>query len=264
VGNFFTIRELRPYCTGEALRWFLLATHYRGDVNFDVVSSCPSCAAELTTEAQQALVCQACATAMTREALRARVRFPNLEEAERRVQYLYQTLARAAQAVAQAPHEDGPTLEHTFGTPGAPFSPWADFEAALDDDFNTPRALAALQDVLRVANLLVAGREKELCGQKLKPAVRGHLLRECERLLRQMGEILGVGVSDPAPFLLAQRALRLKAKGLAEAHVEALLAERAAKKAEKDFAAADAIRARLRELEIEVMDTPGGVEWSVA
>ena len=49
----------------------------------------------------------------------------------------------------------------------------------MDDDFNTPRAMAALNDVLRVANLLVAGREKELIGQKIKPALRSRLLLEC-------------------------------------------------------------------------------------
>jgi cysteinyl-tRNA synthetase len=263
VGNFFTIRELRPFCTGEALRLFLLSTHYRGDVNFDVLASCPSCGAELSPEAQHALRCDACGAAMTTEQLRARVRFPNLEEAERRVQYLYQTHRRITRALQGTPAVDGPSLEATFGKPGQPFTPQADFDAALDDDFNTPRAIAALHDVLRVANLLVAGREKEFIGQKLKPGVRSHLLEECARLMRGMGRALGLGEQDADTFLLAQRDLRLKARGVAVADVEALLAERAAKKAEKDFAAADAVREKLRAMEIEVMDTPTGVEWSV-
>lgn len=264
VGNFFTIRELWPYCTGEALRFFLLATHYRGDVNFDVESSCPHCQAPLTPAEQSALSCGSCGMAMTQDELRSRVRFPNLEEAERRVQYVYQTVQRIERVLATTTTEDGPSLEFAFSKPGMPFTPWADFEAGLNDDFNTPRGIAALNEVLKVANLLVAGREKELIGNKLKPGVRALLLSECLRLIRDMGKVLGLGEGDAGPFLLEQRALRLKAKGLSHDVVEALLAERAAKKAEKDFAAADAVRARIIEMGIEVMDVAGGaVEWSV-
>ena len=133
----------------------------------------------------------------------------------------------------------------------------------MNDDFNTPRGIAALKDVLRVANLLVAGREKELIGNKLAPGVRALLLSECLRLIREMGKVLGLGEADAAPFLHTQRELRLKAKGLSADVVEGLLRERAEKKAAKDFAAADAVRAKIVEMGIEVMDTPAGVEWSV-
>jgi cysteinyl-tRNA synthetase len=274
VGNFFTIRELWPYCTGEALRFFLLSTHYRGDVNFDVNSSCPVCNAELSPQEQSDLVCNACTARgttpdgdalepITNEQLRSRVRFPNLEEAERRVQYLYQTIARIERVLATTSTQDGPSLEFAFSKPGTPFTPWADFEAGLNDDFNTPRGIAALNDVLRVANLLVAGREKELIGNKLAPGVRALLLAECLRLIKEMGKVLGLGEADAAPFLETQRALRLKAKGLSADVIEGLLRERAEKKAAKDFAAADAVRAKIVEMGIEVMDTPAGVEWSV-
>ncbi len=264
VGNFFTIRELWPYCTGEALRFFLLATHYRGDVNFDVETSCPHCQTPLSPAEQSALSCTSCAMAMTTHELRSRVRFPNLEEAERRVQYLYQTIERIEQVLATTTTDDGPSLEFAFSKPGVPFTPWADFEAGMNDDFNTPRAIAALNEVLKVANLLVAGREKELIGNKLKPGVRALVLSECLRLVRDMGKILGLGEAEASSFVLEQRALRLKAKGLQADVVEALLAERALKKSEKDFAAADAVRARLVEMGIEVMDVAGGgVAWSV-
>ena len=263
VGNFFTIRELWPFCTGEALRFFLLSTHYRGDVNFDVVTSCPSCAAELNPTDQHALVCSHCQAALTTEGLRQKVRFPNLEEAERRVQYLYQTHHRIDGVLATTEPADGASLEFAFSKPGQPFTPWADFEAGMNDDFNTPKAIAALNDVLRVANLLVAGREKELTGQKLKPGVRALLLTECQRLMRAMGKALGLGEAEAAPFLAGQRALRLRAKGIDQAVVEQLIAERTQKKTEKDFAAADVVRERLKAMDIEVMDTPAGVEWGV-
>ncbi|MBM4280442.1 MAG: cysteine--tRNA ligase [Deltaproteobacteria bacterium] len=264
VGNFFTIRELWPYATGQALRFFLLSTHYRGDVNFEVSTSCPSCRAELAVADQQALRCSACGATTTKEALRQQVRFPGLEEAERRVQYLYETRRRIDATLAKTAPEDGPTLASTFGKPGEPFSPWDDFVAAMDDDFHTPRAIAALHDVLRVANLLVAGREKELTGSKLRPAQRATLLSQCRRLLQDMGGILGLDADDTGAFLEAQRDLRLAARGLDKAKIEALLVARVAAKANKDFAAADAARADLVALGLEVKDTPEGVEWNVA
>jgi cysteinyl-tRNA synthetase len=264
VGNFFTIRELWPYATGEALRFFLLSTHYRGDVNFEVLTSCPACHAEMSVVDQAALHCSSCNAATSKEALRQRVRFPGLEEAERRVQYVYETRRRIDAVLARMSPESGPTLQATFGRPDQAFAPWSDFVEAMDDDFNTPRALAALHEVLRVANLLVAGREKELTGTKLKPAQRATLLAECRGLLDDMGRILGLGAQDVARFLDDQRDLRLRARGLDKARIEALLSTRAAAKAARDFAAADAARADLTALGIEVKDTPDGVEWSVA
>jgi cysteinyl-tRNA synthetase len=264
VGNFFTIRELWPFATGEALRFFLLSTHYRGDVNFEVLTLCPSCHAEVSVADQQALSCSACGASTTKEALRQQVRFPGLEEAERRVQYLYETRRRIDGVLAKTQPEDGPSLEATFSTTGQPFSPWAEFEGGLNDDFNTPRAIAALNDVLRVANLLVAGREKEITGNKLKPAQRATLLVQCRRLLTEMGKVLGLGEKDVGAFLDEQRNLRLQARGLDKAKIEALLAARADAKAKKDFAAADAARAEIVALGLEVKDTPDGVEWNVA
>lgn len=263
VGNFFTIRELWPYCTGEALRFFLLSTHYRGDVNFDVVTSCLSCSVELPLADQTALACSACAAVLTREGLRQRVRFPNLEEAERRIQYIYETMARIDGYVTKNAAVDGPSLEFAFSLPGQPFQPWEDFLDAFNDDFNTPKAIAALNDLLRVANLLVAGREIEVTGRKFKPSFRSRLLTEGRALLGDMGALLGFGEKNPKVFLSEQRGLRLKVRGVAPATVEALMQERAAAKQQKDFARADAVRAALVELGVEVRDTPDGVEWGV-
>ena len=263
LGNFFTIRELLAYCTGEALRFFLLGTHYRSEFNFDVVVLCPACNAEMPRADQLAHKCSSCGVQAPQELLRERVRFPTLEEGERRVQYLYETRKRIHSHLEATPAEDGPSLEKAFSKPGEIFAPWSAFVEAMDDDFNTPRAMAALNDVLRVANLLVAGREKELIGQKIKPALRSRLLLECDGLLDQMCKALGLGEQPPDAFLSAQRSLRMKAKGIAQAQVDALLQARSDAKAQKDFAAADEARDSLVKLGIEVRDTPHGVEWTV-
>jgi len=224
LGNFFTIREIFKQFTPEALRFLLLSTHYRGPIAFS----------------------------------------PRLvEDAEKRTQYLYETIHRVNQYLAKNQSEDGPSLEFSFSKPGEPFTPWKDFLEGFADDFNTPKAVAALVEILKVANLLVAGREKELTGQKLKPGPRARQVHECRQLLTDMGDILGLGGKDPASFLVEQRALRLQVRGIAVAKIEALLGERREAKAAKDFAKADAARDALVALGIEVRDTPDGVEWSV-
>jgi cysteinyl-tRNA synthetase len=226
LGNFFTIREVFKQFTPESLRLLLLSTHYRGPIAFS----------------------------------------PRLlEEAEKRVQYLYETRRKVARYLERNAPEDGPSLERVFSAPGGEaFQPMRAFEEGMEDDFNTPRSLAALIELMKVANLLVDGREKELTGQKLKPAQRAGLLREATHIFDQMCGVLGVAQKEPGAFLEAQRALRLAAKGVDAAEVARLLDERAASKVQKDYAAADAARAALLELGIEVRDTPDGVEWSVA
>jgi cysteinyl-tRNA synthetase len=55
----------------------------------------------------------------------------------------------------------------------------------------------------------------------------------------------------------------VRAQKLDQAHIEALLAERAAARQSKDFARSDALRQTLWELGVEVMDTPTGSRWRV-
>ena len=64
--------------------------------------------------------------------------------------------------------------------------------------------------MLKVANALVAAREKELIGRKLKAADRARLLREWQETFQKMTCILGVGEADAASYLKNQRDLRCK------------------------------------------------------
>jgi cysteinyl-tRNA synthetase len=263
LGNFFTIRDVLEFATGEALRFQLLSTHYRSEVGFDVKTTCPTCAHEMSAAAQQDGLCASCGARSTREQLRARVRFPLLEEAERRVQSLYETGRRVARYLAATSSEDGPSLMHVFKT-DLPFEPMRAFVEGMEDDFNTAEAIKALWELLTVQNLLVDGKETDRTGHKLKPPQRACLLREAQNLVLQMSKVLGVGEREPNEFLKTQRALRIRVKGIDPHEIERLLDARAASKARKDYASADGARDTLAKLGIEVRDTPDGVEWSVA
>jgi cysteinyl-tRNA synthetase len=225
LGNFFTIRDVLARFTPEALRMLILSTHYRGPIAF-----------------ADSLV----------------------DDAERRVQRLYETKRRAEQFLAKTASEDGGNLETVFSKPGQRFAPWQDFVDGMEDDFNTPKGMAALNEVLQVQNLLVQGKEKELIGQKLKPGHRALLVREAQHVVTQMSDVLGVGQQPADAFLHTQRALRARIKGIDVAEVEALLKKRAEAKAAKDWPASDAARDAIGKLGVEVRDTPDGVEWTVA
>nr|MBF0686011.1 cysteine--tRNA ligase [Pseudomonas sp.] len=112
------------------------------------------------------------------------------------------------------------------------------FRQAMNDDFNTPEAVAQLFDLAAQANRTGSPRAS---GQ-----------------LRALAGILGLLQQDPADFLQDTR-------GLAQidvAMVEERIAARTAAKAARDFATADAIRAELLAAGIALEDRPGGLtEW---
>jgi cysteinyl-tRNA synthetase len=121
----------------------------------------------------------------------------------------------------------------------------ARFRAAMDDDFNTPDALAVMQGVARNLNLAKAAGETSKAGV----AAAG---------LRAMGATLGVLQQDPDTYLKRSAGI----SGASDAEVEALLASRQAARAAKNYAESDRIRAQLTAAGILLDDKPGGrTEW---
>jgi cysteinyl-tRNA synthetase len=121
----------------------------------------------------------------------------------------------------------------------------ARFREAMDDDFNTPDALAVMQGVARSLN------QAKAAGEASKAGVAA-------ATLRAMGAMLGVLQQDPETYLKRSAA----ASGPSDAEVEALLTARQAARAAKDFAESDRIRAQLTSAGILLDDKPGGrTEW---
>ena len=120
----------------------------------------------------------------------------------------------------------------------------ARFLAAMDDDFNTPEALAVLFDLAREVNRL--RRESD--------AVAAPLGAE----LRRLGGILGILQDDPEAYL---RGGEGGAEGLSDAAIEGLIAQRLAARKAKNWAQADRIREELKGKGVLLEDGPGGTTW---
>lgn len=111
------------------------------------------------------------------------------------------------------------------------------FKAAMDDDLNTADAIASIFDIVYLANT-------ELTSESGKKAINLAL-----SLIRELGSVLGLFIKETKKSL--------------DAEVEELIKQRNEARAAKDWATADAIRDKLKEMNIVLKDTPDGVKWSI-
>lgn len=109
---------------------------------------------------------------------------------------------------------------------------------AMDDDLNTAGAIAAIFDIVYYANT-------ELSAQNSKDAIQKTL-----DLIHELGDVLGLFTKSTKKSI--------------DNEIEALIEERNKARQEKNWAKADEIRDKLKEMNIVLKDTPNGVQWSFA
>ena len=125
----------------------------------------------------------------------------------------------------------------------------AEFTAALDDDLGTPGAVAAIHSCVREGNTALVAGDRTAA---LAAAGSVRAMTDLLGLDPLGGQWLGGGSGDDGAALAALSQL-----------VEDLIAERAEARARKDFAAADAVRARLLAAGVLVEDNRDGATWTL-
>ncbi|MGB0468773.1 MAG: cysteine--tRNA ligase [Pontibacterium sp.] len=150
----------------------------------------------------------------------------SLKEARSALERFYQAL-RGVELVDEA-------LDNDFD---------ARFYASMDDDFNTPKAMAVLFELVTELNIAVREGNKEA----------GQLAAQLKRL----AGILGLLQQSPDDFLKGED----KEGELTSEAIEALIAQRAQAKKDKDYAASDRIRDELAAQGVILKDSREGTTW---
>ncbi|MBP7815818.1 MAG: cysteine--tRNA ligase [Phenylobacterium sp.] len=145
-----------------------------------------------------------------------------IEQSKKALDRLYGALRRSSEVKAEA---TGPSVA---------------FLEALEDDLNTPAAMAEL---FAMATALETARGED------RAYAKGELLASAN--------LMGFLFADPEYWFQAGVSDELREK------VDGLIADRVAARAAKDWAAADRIRGELTALNIEVMDNPTGATWRI-
>jgi cysteinyl-tRNA synthetase len=223
LGNFFTIREVLKHVDPEAMRLFFLTAHYRSPLNFELDKGADG-----------------------------NVRFVGIEEAAKRLSYIYRTLGKADALTKDVVTGEGPVLRPEL-VEGA----WSTFCKDMDDDFNTAAAISSLSPLLSYLN--------ELCDKPPKP--RDQALRTIARLaqeLRRCGAVLGILAADPVQKNTARQKALVLLRKIDVAQVESLMVDRQLARAEKRFADADTLRGQLSQLGVVIKDSAQGSFWEIS
>lgn len=212
LGNFFTLKEVLKQYHPEILRYLVVASHYRSPINF----------------CQQSL--EQAYAALKRFYITLRD-LPKLEQN-----------LDAATAAVLSPHGEVNEAQENLDLIIDPANEFNKrFHEAMDDDFNTPEALAVLFDLTREIN-------------KLRDSGEVLAAHQYADLLKKLGFILGILQDEPQKFLQA---------GIDEDKINALIVARNQARQNKDWAQADLIRAQLSAMGITIEDTSSGTKFYI-
>jgi len=195
LGNFFTIREVLEKYPAEVIRYFLISSHYRSQVDYSE---------------------------------------DNLVEAQATLDRFYQAMRGfdLASIDASTSSDVGPDEEYAQR-----------FNAAMNDDFNSPGALGVMFDLVKELNIC----RKESPERAL----------ELVASLKCFGAVLGLLQLDPEQYFK----MGAPEDGLSEEQIEALIEDRMAARKAKNWAESDRIRDELLEQGVTLDDGREGTTW---
>jgi len=208
LGNFFLLREILEKFSGNVVRLFILSTHYRKPINFS---------------------------------------FENMEDTKKALQNIVKSMNKFEDIVEKYKNEKTADIKNLD------FSQKIDefdkkFEEAMDEDMNTPQALATIFDQIRETNKFISVNKDEL--SKIYPEIE----KSYESLKRKIGNVFGIEIE------MENSAKEEDGENmeLTKKLIELLIKLRSEARSEKNFKLSDEIRDELKVLGVEIKDNRDG------
>lgn len=208
LGNFFLLREILEKFSGNVVRLFILSTHYRKPINFS---------------------------------------FENMEDTKKALQNIVKSMNKFEDIVEKYKNEKTADIKNLD------FSQKIDefdkkFEEAMDEDMNTPQALATIFDQIRETNKFISVNKDELS------KIYSEIEKSYDSLKRKIGNVFGIEIE------MENSAKEEDGENmeLTKKLIELLIKLRSEARSEKNFKLSDEIRDELKGLGVEIKDNRDG------
>lgn len=222
LGNIFNMREAMTMYHPEVLRLFMLQSHYRSPVDFSDES---------------------------------------LADARMGMERFYETLKKVKDAISAEVDRSGVSSKNLSGKDQEVFARLQTlpdrFVEAMDDDFNTARAIGYIFDTVRLINGYMADKEFTLTSESL------FVLDEAKKNMRSVGKVLGLFLEDPDEYFEQDKKREARKMGLDTDEIERLIEERREARTAKNWNRADEIRDTLAAQKVIIQDSAGGTTWKI-
>ena len=208
LGNFFLLREILEKFSGNVVRLFILSTHYRKPINFS---------------------------------------FENMEDTKKALQNIVKSMNKFENIVEKYKNEKIENVKNSN------FSQKIDefdkkFEEAMDEDMNTPQALATIFDQIRETNKFISTNENEFS------TIYYEIKKSYDSLKAKIENVFGIAI-EVENAVKEEDGENME---LTKKLIELLIKLRSEARSEKNFKLSDEIRDELKALGVEIKDNKDG------
>ena len=208
LGNFFLLREILEKFSGNVVRLFILSTHYRKPINFS---------------------------------------FENMEDTKKALQNIVKSMNKFEDIVKKCKNEKIENVKNSeFSQKIEEFD--KKFEEAMDEDMNTPQALATIFDQIRETNKFISTNENEFS------TIYYEIKKSYDSLKEKIENVFGIAI-EVENAVKEEDGENME---LTKKLIELLIKLRSEARSEKNFKLSDEIRDELKALGVEIKDNKDG------
>ena len=208
LGNFFLLREILEKFSGNVVRLFILSTHYRKPINFS---------------------------------------FENMEDTKKALQNIVKSMNKFENIVKKCKNEKIENIKNSeFSQKINEFD--KKFEEAMDEDMNTPQALATIFDQIRETNKFISTNENEFS------TIYYEIKKSYGSLKAKLENVFGIAI-EVENAVKEEEGENME---LTKKLIELLIKLRSEARSEKNFKLSDEIRDELKALGVEIKDNRDG------